>query len=380
MKLNGMRVGVVGGSLGGLSAALVLARLGAEVQIFERGARGFETRGGGLSIDLALTKSLMAREDPPPHLMVTRRWIWKQGQETEQTIAMPVTAYGALWAWLRAGLPADALRFGQVVERAEPTPDGRRASLWLANGEQLDFDLIVCADGGTSAARAWVQAEALQRQYAGYVLWRGLIPMAALNPAFTTGLMERFHIAEAGSLQFLSYSIPPPSGDTSPGARLLNWGWYYPLPESQLSELRRRGAGELVPHVVGRDIASPEWMERLHREGQQLWPAQLLNVLNTTLEQGGIAPHPIYEYFPDRAVRGRLVLVGDAAHLASPITGSGSRMAMEDAVGLEQAILGSNTLDEALAVYAEMRLEEARGIVQFGRAYMAERRIIPPKR
>jgi 2-polyprenyl-6-methoxyphenol hydroxylase-like FAD-dependent oxidoreductase len=55
--------------------------------------------------------------------------------------------------------------------------------------------------------------------------------------------------------------------------------------------------------------------------------------------------------------RGRTVIIGDAAHAASPATGQGASMALEDAVALAEAIREAGGIDDALAAYEERRRE-----------------------
>ena len=64
-----------------------------------------------------------------------------------------------------------------------------------------------------------------------------------------------------------------------------------------------------------------------------------------------VSAHPVWELAADRVVRGRLALLGDAAHMASPRTGAGAYTAMVDAVVLGRAFIEAATLDEALSSY-----------------------------
>lgn len=81
---------------------------------------------------------------------------------------------------------------------------------------------------------------------------------------------------------------------------------------------------------------------------------------------------------PGRMARGRVCLLGDAAHLASPITGSGVRMAMADALALEQAFRRhGGDVPAALQHYEALRLDEARAVVASGMDRGASFRVPP---
>src|SRR5262249_10465577 len=82
--------------------------------------------------------------------------------------------WGNLYRNLRTRVPMGAYRTRHqavVLER----PDARTVVVGLADGRRLEFDLVVCADGYRSFGRQTLFPEAAV-EYAGYVLWRGLLP------------------------------------------------------------------------------------------------------------------------------------------------------------------------------------------------------------
>jgi len=340
-----LRIAIVGGSLGGLAMANALARAGAEVVVFERGQAGFETRGGGLGLDPRSAQALLGTL--PPHLVLRERSLWRGSDELREPTALPVTAYGAMWRWLRDGLPQNAeLRFGVHIEAGALESNGIR--LVGADIPMPVFDLLVAADGGTSTLRTALDQPAAQRVYAGYVLWRGIVPADALPDE--SGLRERFHIATDPHHHFVAYPIPSPDGALSP------------------ADMRALYDAELTdaPHAIGRLHLPPLWSELLAREAQHRWPRWAQQLVETSTRLGLLAPHPIFVYRPNGLVAARFVCTGDAAHLASPITGAGARMASEDALELANALSTEPTLNAALMRYEKARLPQVRAIVEQG--------------
>ena len=355
-----LRIAIVGGSLGGLAMANALARAGAEVVVFERGQAGFETRGGGLGLDPRSAQALLGTL--PPHLVLRERSLWRGSDELREPTALPVTAYGAMWRWLRDGLPQNAeLRFGVHIEAGALESNGIR--LVGADIPMPVFDLLVAADGGTSTLRNTLNQPAAERVYAGYVLWRGIVPADALPDE--SGLRERFHIATDPHHHFVAYPIPSPDGALSPDARSINWGWYFPLREADMRALYDAELTD-APHAIGRLHLPPLWSELLAREAQHRWPRWAQQLVETSTRLGLLAPHPIFVYRPNGLVAARFVCTGDAAHLASPITGAGARMASEDALELANALSTEPTLNAALMRYEKARLPQVRAIVEQG--------------
>lgn len=354
-----LRVGVVGGSIAGLSVAAALGRLGADVVVLERGAVEPGSRGGGLGVSLELCRALARTPgDIPRHLVHQRRRLWIQGAEHDEPADIAVTSYSILWRWLRAQLPPSVLELGQTVALIES--QAGRPRVTTSDARARSFDLVVAADGGASDARHYVLGTGAQASFAGYVLWRGLVPFTALDDA--TGCCgQALHIANRGDHHFVGYAVP--GGDASPA--ILNWGWYMPTDEDALGALVIEGAVK-APHQLERSEAAHRAFGRARAATSVSWPAWAAQIIDRTAAQGSIAPHPVYEFAASTMARERVVLVGDAAHLASPITGAGGRLAMEDALTLADALARHEDLDEALASFSRSRTYAGAAIVEEG--------------
>lgn len=81
---------------------------------------------------------------------------------------------------------------------------------------------------------------------------------------------------------------------------------------------------------------------------------------------------PVKEYVPDRLVKKRVAIVGDAAHVPAPITASGVNESLQDVAELGKCVAKSvqnHAAIEALKQYESLRLEKVRQIVLSGQAF-----------
>nr|WP_246376864.1 FAD-dependent monooxygenase [Conyzicola lurida] len=98
--------------------------------------------------------------------------------------------------------------------------------------------------------------------------------------------------------------------------------------------------------------------------------------MQASLRAGRVIGTPISEYVPHHVVNGRLAIVGDAAHVATPMTGSGFTQALDDAEVLADVIeaaarrgLDGRLIADALLKYEKKRLRSAQSSVQSGQTF-----------
>lgn len=374
MRIDGLRVAIVGGSIGGLAAAVVLRRAGARVRVLERATEDLGRRGGGIGIDPSLVAAVLGlTTDEDLGLAVTtreRRRVVVSGRAFDEPMPLQATGYGLLQARLRRTLPDHVVELGRSLVDLSQADDG--VSLRLHTGEEHHADLLVGADGyrSTTRRRLWGDAADLGRTYAGYVLWRGVIDEAAVPHLLWAAIDGALHVVSAPPYHFVAYTIPGLDGALEPGARRLNWGWYFPMTLEHLhAVLPETTARTLAPSGEGLGAADEEQLAVLRAAPRAQWPAPYRELVERTLAADRVGMFPVYEHAPARLVEGRVALLGDAAHQASPITGSGARMALTDALVLERCLAEATTVTQALRAYERMRLPSTRRIVASGRGH-----------
>ena len=100
------------------------------------------------------------------------------------------------------------------------------------------------------------------------------------------------------------------------------------------------------------------------------WPAPWGECVAWGMTHGEVVGTPVAEYLPVRLVRGRVALVGDAAHVASPMTGAGFENALQDVAALVAALRSATAdLPADLDRYERERLPHARRLVSSGMAW-----------
>ncbi|MDW0113495.1 FAD-dependent monooxygenase [Sporosarcina saromensis] len=153
-------------------------------------------------------------------------------------------------------------------------------------------------------------------------------------------------------------------------SRRIGCTWY----DNKRSELlRHRGCveGMVVRHSLnGQDIPKSTLAELAHQASD--WPEPWRSTALHAIETRTLMGIPIKEYVPDNLVRGRIALVGDAAHVPAPITASGFNELLQDAVTLGRCVskgIQGQLAIQALAKYESLRLNIVRQMVQSGQFY-----------
>ncbi|MGA1835933.1 FAD-dependent monooxygenase [Herbiconiux sp. 11R-BC] len=363
-------IAVVGGSIGGLFAATALSRAGHRVTVFERSVHGLARRGAGLVAQPELFELLHAvgRDDAARVGVVAHERITlaRDGRilhrdPTPQT----QVSWDHLYEVLRSLLPPESYRLASPVRSVESTE--QHALVRFADGDRRLFDLVIGADGLNSVVRPAVAPEHSENSYVGYVTWRGLVAEDSLPADAADPLLDRFAFFTGPNAHVLGYLVPGPAGEVQRGSRRYNWVWYRPLTAERLRGLMLRSgrAAESASLAPGQ-LPAP-LRDELLADAERELPrpfAAAVEAENRPFLQA------IFDYVPPRMVRGRLVLLGDAAVMVRPHTAMGAAKAAGDALLLAR-VLSELPLSQALLHYDRERLPVGRAISDYGRRLAA---------
>lgn len=283
------RAGIVGGGIGGLSAAIGLRAAGWDVTVYEQAAR-FGEVGAGITLAanaLAALDLLGVGESVRASVIGDRRALSRNqhgrvlvdAQVTDFFGPIAVLHRADLIAILAAAVPAECVRSGNRVIGVHA--DGRIET----DSDTVQYDLVVGADGVNSVVRQrlWPQAGPVRRT--GMTAWRWVLDTPAPDPV---GVILGSH-AEFG--------VVPMAGE-----------------RTYVFAAARPGISSLE-HFAD-------------------WPDPVAQVI-AAADPSRIVTDELLEIpVPRRLWNGRVALVGDAAHAMRPTLGQGAGMALEDAVTL----------------------------------------------
>ena len=330
---SGPRVAVVGGSLGGLTAGLVLRDVGCDVDVYERSRSALEGRGAGIAVLDATVRYFAERGGgDPSHLMSSTDWIRFLHPDGSTRFELEHHYRFSSWNTIYRGLMAhfDTSRYHLGHEVTAFDVDRTAVDVHLADGRSERVDLLVCADGIGSAARARLLPEVSPR-YAGYVAWRGTIPESAVSAeahemlwnAITYQLLPNSHI--------LVYPIPGPHDELEPGKRLINFVWYRnvaigdALDDLLTDRSGVRRAASLPPGAV-----QDHHLDELRTAAGALAP--VIREVVTSVPEPFV--QVIFDLEVPRMAFGRVCLIGDAAFAVRPHAAAGTAKAAADAWAL----------------------------------------------
>lgn len=323
------RVAVMGGSLGGLNAALWLRELGCEVTVFERSPSPLQARGAGIAA-LHQTLRWLRKHGPDPEVVCSstdRITFLEPDGSVRGEIAHRYlfSSWNTVYRTFLGAFGEQDYRMASPVQRFEDTGDTVR--LELADGGTAEADLLVCADGVNSTARRMLVPQA-QSRYAGYVAWRGTVPEAELSPATFEALADRLTYQALPDSHILVYPIPGPDGATARGTRLTNVVWYRNVAAGEaLTDLMTDVTGRVREVSLPPGAARPELVEEMRRTAAAVFAPVVAEAVLAV-------PQPFVQAIVDIEVpvmaRGRVCLLGDAAFAVRPHAAAGSAKATED--------------------------------------------------
>jgi 2-polyprenyl-6-methoxyphenol hydroxylase-like FAD-dependent oxidoreductase len=383
MRQDKGRALVIGGSMSGLFAALALSRHGWDVHVFERVETELAGRGAGIVAQPQLWDVFRAAGiDPPADLGVPvelRRSYDVDGSLTgEIRCPQTFTSWDRVYRLLRDAFPSARYHRGKALTRVEMR--ARSVIAHFADGETVEGDLLVGADGLRSTVRAQLLPEATPL-YAGYIAWRALIPEAALSPATHRDLFGYLAFCHPPGEQMLGYPVAGPDNDLRPGHRSYNLVWYRPADEErELPQLLTDATGTIHSVSIPPPLIRVEVIDDMRAAAERLLAPQFREVVRLAAQP---FIQPIYDVASDKMAFGRVAILGDAAFVARPHVAVGVAKAAEDALALARSIDECGDVARGLARFEALRLPVGRRVIERARhlgAYLQSRARSPEER
>ncbi|SDY63263.1 FAD binding domain-containing protein [Herbiconiux ginsengi] len=362
-RYRGSRALVIGGSIGGLTAALVLKDLGFEVDVYERTATPLHGRGSGIVLQPDTLRWFVERSDTDPTGLSTST-SWVQYLDRENRVVSRderrwgYTSWGTFYRALLHDFGTEHYHLGAYACGFDDS--GERATVRFADGSTETADLVVFADGINSPARERFDPDAVP-SYSGYVGWRGTVPLRDLSPVTRRMMGDSITYSVAPNSHITLYPIPGEEG-VDAEHQLMNYVWYRNVPKGpELTELLTGkngfvGAVSLHPgQVQDRFVA-----EMRETAVATLAPAAAEVVLATEEPYLQV----VLDVRSDRMALHRAALIGDAACSARPHAAAGTAKAAADAWALRDALLAADgDIPAALTAWEPGQLELSRQLL-----------------
>ena len=320
---------IVGGGIAGLTTAAALHRGGFTTELVER-QQTWSVPGAGFVVHangMRMLRALGLEADVVSAGTVVRNWQFYDAQGRLLSDTDLTDLWGKvgpcigivrprLHSALRKGLTDVPCRLGTAVTSL--TQDERGVTVVFSDGTDASYGLVVGADGIRSVVRTCMIGNT-PPIYLGAMNWRSTAP---IRPVGIENALQ-MHVDDGRIFGLVTMG----SGSTYSFAISIEPQFYDPV-EGRLERLRARFAG-FAP-------SAQEYLAALESDDQIMCSAM--------------------EWVPLKEVtKGRVVLVGDAAHASSPMLGQGGCMAMEDACVLAEELRSGATIEAALISFAKRR-------------------------
>ena len=358
------RVAIAGGSLGGLTAALLLRDLELDVTVYERSPAELEQRCAGIGFLPASYRYLVERAGRSLEAISVAtshiRYLARGGEvihDLEHQYRF--SAWNTVYRELLACFGRERYRIGHEMVSFDAHAD--HVAVAMADGSQDPVDLLVCADGVASRIRRHLVPDAHAR-YAGYVAWRGIVPERSLDASTRKALGDAITYFVYANSHILVYPIPGADGSIEPGKRLMNFVWYRNYLEGDyLDTLLTDANGVRHRTSLPPGAAQLAHVADLHATAEARLPPQITDVV---LAVDAPFVQVIYDIEVSRMAFGRVCLIGDAAWVARPHAAAGTAKAGADAWTLAEALDAHGTVPEALAAWEPGQLKLGRQLVE----------------
>lgn len=363
MQGEGRRAAVIGGSLGGLTAANLLRDDGWDVVVYEKSAVPLDGRGAGIVVHASTVRYLLDRMgvdiDTISCASTVLRYLDPDGTIVhEEPSTYRFTAWNTLYQNLLAGI-GERHVLGHALCGLDTGGDEGSVELRFANGIVAHADLVVAADGFDSTVRRRLFGT-VDATYSGYVGWRGLVVESDLTTDTFDLLADAITYSVIPSSHIVAYPIPNVDGSVRPGERLVNYVWYRNVAAgAELEELMTGTDGNLRGASLHPGAVQARFIDEMKHAAEQLAPVMTEVVQRT--------PEPFLQVIQDietpTMATARVALLGDGAFSARPHAAAGTAKAAEDGWKLIAALRAHDTIPDALRHWETSQLELGRQLV-----------------
>ena len=358
---RGLRVSIVGGSIGGLAAAIALHKAGAHVKVFER-RTVMQDEGAGIGLrpfGVAGLSRLGVKVSEP------LKWSWRYGSVRNGNVRVRVEWKTALTPYtytkLRGALLETAAdidyKANTRVTGIDQTSDTARVR--LGDGTEIESDLVISADGVDSNTRSLLFPE-VSVQDTGVILLRGFVSEASMKDVFPPSVLAKF---DQGNTQlfatsvrggwWLGHLLPQLAKDAG---RIFQWIYYLPTTSEERDVFLTDSDGIRQRWGTRREQTSSAAKEKLRDAFESYFPKQIAPLANI----GAITAHRCSKLVVPTMAVGRVCLVGDAAHVTPPWGVGGSSLAIADGVSLAEQLEVASSVKSGVAGWSAERMAEIR--------------------
>ena len=331
---------IVGGGIGGLTSAIALGQRGIKTEIIEKDP-DWSVYGVGIIQQANVIRAVAQLGIIDDYLEAgfgfDRVEVYKPNGELAAKIPSPrlVDKYPsqlgigrpALQKVLadRAKAEGASVRLG--VTAATMNDDGEGVDVTFSDGSRGRYDLVIGADGLFSQTRQTILPDAPKPQFAGQSVWRynfkrpeDVTALCAYEGPIGMGLVPL-----SNDLMYMYVTTPEPGNPRYPR----------------------------------------EGIARVMREKLVAAPPRIAGLAEQITDDDGVVYKPLEWHFLDQDWhKGRVVLIGDAAHGTTPHLGQGAGMAIEDSLVLAEELGRAGSVAQALASFQKRRFDRCKYIVE----------------
>ncbi|HEY4606158.1 MAG TPA: monooxygenase [Acidimicrobiia bacterium] len=335
------RVLIAGGSIGGLTAGVLLRDLGCQVDIYERSTAALEDRGAGIVV-LPVTERYFKESAAADTRVSLELTYWTYVDDQGAVISADAdrfrfSSWSTIYGALLEAFGNDHYHFGHEMTHLDDL--GGEVAVRFGNGARVEGDLLICADGLASTGRSILMPDVHPR-YAGYVAWRGTTPEIALSEKARADLADAmiYQVLDPGHI--LVYAIPDHRGRSTPPYRDMNFVWYRNYPEGgPFEDLMTGRDGAQRANTVPPGTIRDEHVAEMRSTAKSVLAPTLCEVVLGCEEP---LIQAVFDLETPRMAFGRICLIGDAASGLRPHVAAGQAKACGDAWALRDALAGAD--------------------------------------